>query len=69
MKVGDLVTISPYCAPPALYGLGVITEITLKNGETGEPLRARVYWRGLDDGNGSFGGTCAVKYLQKVGKE
>lgn len=64
MKVGDLVTIDKFCAPPELYGLGVITEITHKHGGTGEPLRARVYWHGSDAG--ARVGCCAIRYLNKA---
>ena len=70
MKVGDMVTIDKFCAPPELYGLGIITEITLSNGETGEPIRARVYWAGSRDWKGQTvnprNGDCAVRYLHKV---
>ena len=70
MKIGDLVTIDNHCAPPELYGLGIITEITLSNGETGEPLRALVYWAGSCDWKGERvnprTGNCAVKFLHKV---
>tara|TARA_Y100000310_G_scaffold41755_3_gene39065 strand:+ start:2033 stop:2251 length:219 start_codon:yes stop_codon:yes gene_type:complete len=69
MKVGDLVTMDPYCAPPELYGLGIITGITLKN-TMGEPMRARIYWSGSRDWKGEDAsprvGNCAVKYLHKV---
>ena len=72
MRAGDLVTIDPFCAPPALYGLGVVIEITHKHGGTGEPLRARVYWHGQgapDTPTHSFGGrvgSCATRYLNKA---
>jgi len=72
MKVGDLVTIDPHCAPPNLYGLGVVIEITHKHGGTGEPLRARVYWHGSRARNiemPSYGGRvgcCAIRYLHKA---
>ncbi len=73
MKIGDLVTIAPHCAPPALYGLGVVIEITHKHGGTGEPLRARVYWHGpgapmtgTRSGFGGRVGCCAVRYLHKA---
>ena len=72
MKVGDLVTIDPFCAPPALYGLGVVIEITHKHGGTGEPLRARVYWHGAGApdtetrSDGGRVGCCAVRYLNKA---
>ena len=69
MRVGDLVTIDKFCAPPELYGLGVVTGITLKN-SLGEPLRARVYWSGSHDWKGEKTSArvcnCAVKYLNKV---
>jgi len=71
MKVGDLVTIDPFCAPPALYGLGVVMEIT-HHGVAGNPLRARVYWHGAGAPNietrsaGGRVGCCAVRYLNKA---
>lgn len=69
MKVGDLVTMDNFCAPPELYGLGVVTEITLKN-SLGEPMRARVYWSGTRGGKREWAiphtGNCAVRYLHKV---
>jgi hypothetical protein len=72
MKIGDLVTISPHCAPPGLYGLGVVIEITHQHGGTGEPLRARVYWHGpgMPDietrSDGGRVGCCAIRYLNKA---
>ena len=74
MKVGDLVTIDKFCAPPDLYGLGVVIKITHKHGGTGEPLRARVYWHGagaahyVDETRADGGriGSCAVRYLNKA---
>jgi hypothetical protein len=59
VKVGDLVTIDKFCAPPGLYGLGIVIEITHQDGGTGEPLRARVHWQGRT-------GSCAVRYLHKA---
>ena len=70
MQTGDLVTIDKHCAPPELYGLGIITEIILSNGETGEPLRAKIWWSGSCDWKGEKVhprvGNCAVKFLHKV---
>jgi hypothetical protein len=65
LKLGDLVTIDSIVAPPEIYGLGVITEFTLMNGCTGDPMRARVYWSGPALSSAS-GGTCAIRYLHKV---
>jgi hypothetical protein len=69
VKVGDLVTMDKGCAPPELYGLGLITGITLSDGETGEPIRARIYWHGLRAlafaGPGRTG-CCAIRYLHKA---
>ena len=64
MKVGDLVTIDKFCAPPELYGLGVVSEIIQTHDVTGKPLRARVYWCGHD--LGPRYGKCAVRYLHKA---
>ena len=70
MKIGDLVSIDKHCAPPELYGLGIVTEITVVHNATGEPLRARIYWAGSKDWKGERlnprTGQCAVRYLHKV---
>ena len=69
MKIGDLVTIDNHCAPPELYGLGIVTEIISRD-ETGSPLRAKVYWSGSKDWKGERvnprTGNCAVRFLHKA---
>ena len=70
MKIGDLVSIDKHCAPPELYGLGIVTEIIQFHDVTDEPLRARVHWAGSKDWKGERAnprtGKCAVRYLHKV---
>ena len=74
-SLGDLVTIDKCVAPPGLYGLGIIIEITHRHIRTEEPLRAKIYWQGKaasDDAAGYINpstgrvGCCAGRYLNKV---
>jgi hypothetical protein len=62
MKIGDLVTIDKFCAPPGLYGLGIVIKI-FSSGN-----RAKVVWnsQGLAKSAIYRIGSCAIRYLHKA---
>ncbi len=57
MKVGDLVTIRPAVAPPELYGVGLIVEVTP------QARRCLVKWSMMPDREPR---SCAMPFLELI---